>query len=296
MVDPIFFLFIGITVLSFGIQGSLMVIYARQLDALIVAVYRGLSVGITMLPLLFFSPVAEIWEITAHIPMLLLASSTGALAYISALSAARYLPVGVANSIRQAVYVLGAVILGALFFQEYLSSAQLLLLGGIVGSAIALTLLRTNQPHLDPTAAWRGILFCLVAGVNAAFTFYFFSVLSREINPYVASYFWELTIGLFAFAYLMLLLVLGKYDANPWLPIRQAGSIIFISLLTISATLCYAFAVHYGPYALASGLVTTTILIITLAGRYLFNERLSRAQIGLILFTVAMMFLLKVVS
>ena len=76
-----------------------MVIYARRFDAFIVAVYRNISLGITMVPILLFSSPGAIEKITEHIPTLLLASSTGSFAYICALSAARYLPVGVNNSI-----------------------------------------------------------------------------------------------------------------------------------------------------------------------------------------------------
>ena len=194
------------------------------------------------------------------------------------------------------MHVTCAIILGSLLFHEYLSFLQIILLGGVVLGSIVLTYVRSDQPHLDSTMAWRGIILTALAGAAASLAFYFFSKLSREIDPFVATYFWETTIGLFSLTYLCGLIALKRYHASTRIPFRAALQIVCISLLTISGTLGYAFAVHHGPYALASGLMAASVLIATLAGRFLFDERPTRAQLGLIVSTVVLIFLLKIVS
>ena len=189
MPDGAFFVFMIVAVLSFGIQGSLQTYFARKYDALVVTLYRNLSLVVTMLPILFFTTLPEILAIREHFMTLVLASGTGAFALMCSLSSARYLPIGISSAIRQMVQVSIAILLGMLLFHEYLTTAQIFVLVCIVISAVSLALLRSDHPHLDSRMIGRGIFLTVTAGVSAAFTFYFFSVLSRELNPFVSTYF-----------------------------------------------------------------------------------------------------------
>ncbi|MDZ4227040.1 MAG: hypothetical protein U1D26_01025, partial [Patescibacteria group bacterium] len=170
------------------------------------------------------------------------------------------------------------------------------LLVSILAGAVALSLLRSQHAHLDIRNMGRGVAFSIFAGIGISISFFFFSILSREINPLVASYFWEASIGLCAVLYLVFQLVLGRYRGAVLLPIRQVASISAASLFVVAGTVGLSFAVNHGPYSLAAGLGTTVILVTTLISRFLFKEKLSRFQIGLIVLTVFLMFLLKVLS
>ncbi|MFT5036601.1 MAG: drug/metabolite transporter (DMT)-like permease [Candidatus Azotimanducaceae bacterium] len=296
MIYPQFFVLVGIAVLSWGIQIPLLVKYSRKYDGLIVTVYRNLSLGITMLPVLFFATGQEILSITSVLPTLLLASGFGALAFISNLNMSNYLPVGTGSAIRQSVNVIVAVILGALFLNEFLTSLQLILLAGILAGAITLTFLRSQHEHLDESTVWKGIMLACVAGVGYALSFLFFSILSREISPLVAGYFWELSVGVFALAYLLYKKATHTYSGQTRLPMKDLVPIVLISTTTIAGTLAYGYAVHFGPYALASGLITTTVLIATIAGWILFKEKLSFKQLLAIAFVIALIFILRLTS
>jgi drug/metabolite transporter (DMT)-like permease len=296
MIDPIFFVFITISILSYGIQGPLNVLFSRKRDALVYTVYRNLSLALTMLPVLFFASWEEVAAVTNVLPLLLAASATGAFAFICLLTAANYLPVGITQSIRQSVYVSLAVVLGAVFFGEYLSLLQLLILGAILAASVLIMLSKSSHAHLDNENRGKGVFLAILAGASVAFSFYFFSQLSRELNPLVAGYFWEVTIGVLALIYLLFMKYTKRYVAPISMPLKDVGLITLVSITTIFGTLGYAFAVNYGPYALASGLVTSTILISAVAGWILFKERLTYWQIFLILAATALMFLLRVIS
>ena len=79
------------------------------------------------------------------------------------------------------------------------------------------------------------------------------------------------------------------------IPARDVGKIVAVALLAVPATASYALALTKGPYAVASGLLTTTTLVAVVMGWLLFREHLSRFQVCLIFVAVALMFLMKVV-
>ena len=296
MTDSLFFVFIGISVLGFGMHSVLIVSFARRYDALVVATYRGLSLIMTMLPILFFVSWEEVLAVKDQALPLLLSSGIGSIAFTLSLTASRYLPVGVSSSLRQTISVPIAIVIGMLFLQEYLTSIQILLLVGIGGSAIWLTLLRSDHPHLDPEQAWWGIFLSICAGVGSAFAWYFFSIAARDVHPFVAAYFVEVAVGLFTLLYLIMLRASGLHTASVLIPFRTLGSIVLVGMLTILGTTGYALAINHGPYPLASGLMMGTILVATVIAWFLFKERLKALQIGLIVVAAVMMFLIKMVS
>ncbi len=296
MTDPLFFTFIALSVLSFGLHGVLTVRFARQYDPLVVSVYRGVSLLVTMLPLLLFVSWGEIVAVKDHSLMLLLSAGIGSIGFVMSLSGSRYLPVGVASSIRQTINVPVAIVIGMLFLQEYLTLVQIVLLAGIAGCAIGLTTLRSHHSHLDPAKAFRGVLFSACAGIISAFAWYFFSIAARELHPFVAAYFVEVSVGLFTLLYFITLRVSRQHTASARLPFRAIRNIVLIGALTIFGTGGYALAINHGPYPLGQGLMTGTILVATSIAWFLFKERLNKTQIALIVGAVVLMFILKVVS
>lgn len=296
IIDPAFFIFIAISAISFGIHSALIVSFARRFDAFIVAVYRNLSLVITMMPILFFVSWEDIVLIREHIPTLLLSSGIGSLAFTISMTGSRYLPIGVANSLRQTTTVPVAILIGILFLQEYLTFVQVLLLVGIGSCAIALTLLRSDHAHLDPKMAWRGVLLSVCAGFGGALSWYFFSILARDLHPFVASYFVEASIGFFTLFYFVILRGSGTHTSNIWLPLREIRNIVLVAMLTISATTSYAIGINHGSYPLASGLMMGTILVSTLMAWVFFKERLNKTQVALIIIAVILMFLIKMFS
>ncbi|MBI5456539.1 DMT family transporter [Candidatus Kaiserbacteria bacterium] len=296
MLSGAFFFFIAVAILSYGIQGSLQTTFARKYDAFTVVLHRNLSLIVTMAPILLLVTREEIFEVAEHLPILILASSTGAVSILLAQTSSRYLPIGISTSIRQVVQIIIAVLIGVVLLNEWLTPIQLLLLALIVFIGVMLALLRSDHPHLDPTKIWTGIFFTAGAGTVVAFSFYFLGLLSREMNPLVAGYFWEVGVAVFALIYFVILSLFGKVGERISVSMNDRLKIIGISLLTISATSSYAYALSTGPYALAAGLLTATTLVASVMGWVIYKERLTKFQIALIIAGVGLMFLLKLLS
>lgn len=296
MADSQFFFFLAIAVVSFGLHGALIVSFVRRYDALVVALYRGLSLIVTMLPFLFFVSFEDIVAIREHIPLLLISSIVGALAFTLSLTGSRYLPVGIATSIRQTTIVPVAICIGWLFLGEHLTSIQTILLIGVGICAVALSFLRSNHAHLHKGMVRRGVFLCICAGVLAALFWFFFSIMARNVNPLVAAYFSEAGVGIVVLVYLLFLRGIGKHSSNIWLPSGEVFKIGAVALLTIFATGSYAIAVNHGPYPLASGVMVGTILVSTLAGWFVFKEHLTKMQVAVIFVGVILMFLIRIVS
>ena len=249
-----------------------------------------------MLPILFLASRADIFAIFQHLPTLLFATTSGLFAFLCILKAGNYMPVATSNSIRQAVLAVGALILGWVYLNEYLSYAQLIVLSGIVLTAIGLSLSRSVHPHLDSTLLSRGIALSVIAGIGHSITFFFFNQLSHEVNPFVASYFWEVVIGFLALFYMLALKAVGHFSANAVLSGKDATSLALMSLLTIVGTVSYSMAVQHGPYALATALMPCGILFTLALGWYLFKEKLKPIQLALIATSTALIAILRFVS
>ena len=295
-VDPVFFLYITVAIFSYGVQIPLLVHFVRQLDGLTVTAVRNLSLGITMLPILFFVSWSDILAITTVWQTLLLASGFGATGFAVNLSASKYLPVAITSSIRQVVYIGAAMLLGALFLSEYLSLIQIALLLGLAGTAVTISLSKHEYRHLASERKWLGIVLAICGGLGYALSFFFFTELSRSLSPPVAAYFWEVLIGVFALIFLLFKTLVLKIDT---LSLPKPKTMLFIaavSLTTISGTSAYGFAVNHGPYALASGLVTTNIFVVTLIGWLLFKEKMNALQLLCIVVIVGLVVGLRLVS
>jgi len=286
----------AVAVVAYGIQGSLQSIYARKHDAFVVVLYRNLSLAITMLPILFFVPLEEVLEVRNHWVDVILASSTGALSLLCAMNATRYLPIGVGSAIRQIIQIVFSIVIGMLFLAEYLTLAQFLFLSIIVLVGVALATIKVEHTHLDPKKTGKGIALSFLAGSVLAVSFYHFSVLSREIHPLVAGYAWETGVGIFALLYFFFFVAAGRHSGRLSIPLRDAAKIIGVALFTIVGTGCYAFAVNYGPFPLAAGLLAATTLVASVIGWLVHKEKLTKLQLGLIVVAVISMVSLRIYS
>ena len=293
--STLFFIFISIAIFSYGIQLPLLIHFARKLDGITTTIYRNLSLAITMLPVLYFAPAGEIAKIPEYIPYLIGASAFGATGFILNLTAAKYLPIGISHSIRQASYTVAAILLGMVVFGEFLQPLQLIIIGMILAGVIGISLSKPDTSHLETQNATLGFTLAGLAGIGYASAFLIYSFVSREVSPLAAGYFWEVGVGLFAVIFGGVRYLKTKKKI-PLIPLKDGVKIAAISLTTISGTLSYGFAVSHGHFALAASLITTTGLITLIAGYVMFKEKLTPKQVSLIIFVLAAIMTLRFVS
>jgi drug/metabolite transporter (DMT)-like permease len=294
MDSSLFFSLMFVTVITTGLQMPLLQAYARKIDAVYMATIRNSVLIVAMLPLLLFASIPEIKAITEHIFLLLAASATGAIGLGLHISTGRYIGLGISNTIRNAVLIIASIVLGFTFLDERLSLLQFAIIVGLILFTSLLAYSRSaksNNLHEDIP---KGIILSVLTGLAHAVTFFLFTILSREINPFVATYFWESTIGVFLIIYSAfyfknrrVLLSIGRKDV-----VR----ISLIGLLTIPSTLLYSIAINYGPIGLASAIKSSSIVIALVMGVVWFGDKITTKQVSLCAFILLTIFVLKLIS
>ena len=274
-----FFILIFVTVLAFALHSSLLTKYVRKYDGLLITVYRNGSFLITMLPLLFFTSFNQIISILNHLPTLFIASFCALVAYFTRLQALKNLPFGIGATLRQAFYIFFSFALGFLLLNETYIRSDIILCAIIVGACFFLTKTNVDTTHLKNANKTYGYILLLISGLFHTLAFLFFTILTRETNPFVATYFWESLIGIFAI--IAILINNGRYNISKLkvIPIKDILLIVSISSLTIIATLSYSFAIKIGDFAIANALMSATLLFQCIFGYLLFKEKLNIRQI-----------------
>ncbi len=291
----LFFLFTAISVFSYGIQLPLLSKYARDIDSLSTTIYRNVSLIFTMAPVLFFVPKEAFLKLPEHFILLLLASGSGALAFILNMAANTYLPISIGSSLRRVSQIIVSISLGIIFFGEHLPTKQTILIGLMTLGAILLANSKPDVSHLKKQNTLLGTILGIISGILFAASFAFFTYLSRNINPLLASYFLEAGVGIFVITFGIIRFVKSKQTV-PVLPKNEFIKIVLISSTTISGTIFYGLALNHGPYALIASLMTITGVIALVMGYFLFKEKLTTKQIILTIFILACAAILKLLS
>lgn len=292
--EATFSLLILVSLVAFGIQTPLLAIYARRFDGITVAMYRNVSLMITMSPVLLFIPEGQYELLAEYWPYVALSAFLGAVTFILGITASTYLPIGISQSLRQATNILSAIILGVLFFAEYLTALQLTLVGLLLGGVVALSLSKPDVLHLERQNVSRGIWMSIAAGVGASCTFLFFAYASRAMSPLLTGYLLEVGVGVTAVV-LGALRYLAFKQKTPLLKVRDIIKLTLVSATAIVGTLCFGFAVTFGPYALASAVVSTAGIVSLLVAWYVFKEKITQKQLLTVLFILGMVIALQFV-
>ena len=120
-----FFIVALIATIAYAIQGTLMASYYRSMDQLSAVAYRGLSLGLSMLPLLLFVPSVDFGNVPSVAGSILIASVCAALGNLYIARAYCDLPVGIASGMAMSCAALLAGALGFFLLGEVLTPRQI---------------------------------------------------------------------------------------------------------------------------------------------------------------------------
>ncbi len=290
-----FLLAIG-SALFFALQGTLMARVYRELDQLSAVSYRGLSLGITMLPLLLFVPLEQFQETFDLLPALLVASLIGGLSSLFFALTVKKLIVGMANSVCFCVSTLSTVLIDRNYFKRALSWEQLVLIGLLLLVLSSLSLGRESKRLTRGDGVLYGILYGIISGSLVAIAFTIVGELSKDSHPLLVGYVWEFTIGIVtaALAVSRGCLLPGKGLA----PISRAlfTKILIYSSPTILGTGFYLTALTLGPLPVAMALLSTTIIFSIIFGSLMYQEHITIKQGVLLLVITGLVAALKFVG
>ncbi len=100
------------SMLSYTVQQTLLIRYARKIDGLSLAFYRNISFVVTLLPLLINAKTSDFAVMAAHWQMLALSGVCGAVYLALIYGSYAYLPAGICSSVSKAVATVAIVLFG----------------------------------------------------------------------------------------------------------------------------------------------------------------------------------------
>jgi drug/metabolite transporter (DMT)-like permease len=243
---------------------------ARRHDGMEISAWRGVSLGITMAPLLgWVSPSA--WAaLTARPFELLLLVSVTAGANLLQLQAARYLPFGLRAALFVAGIALGGIALGSRFLGEHFGFAELGWSGLIVLAAVLAALGDHSSDGLDANVP-KGALLAVAAAAFMAVAALLFARLARATDPLLLGWAWEFGAGA---VLLVPLLIRQRGRWQPGVGGRFLRTALF-SLPTVVGTGASAVALTLGPLGVWAALAGTQALVSAGLGAAWHHERIG---------------------
>ena len=278
-----FYLLAAASAIAYGIQSAFLVPFARKFGGAATSMWRNISLCISMLPLLLFVPLPEIAGILNYKTEILLAGFCSATGNLCSYGAFNYLPAGVVSSLRQSWFVLGSIGIGLTFLSEVLSNLEIFFISIILIGIFLLGTARVSLDHLDGSKATYGFFLSTISGLFTSLGFYFMISISKNIHPFIAGYFWEFIIAMFAIILFYGRKKIGKEKAHS-MDLKTFTKILLAASPTLIGTGAFAFAIHYGPFNIASAFGVLSSVACAIACYFLFKEKLKLAQvIGIIL-------------
>lgn len=280
---------------SYALQVALMTSVYRTMDRLSANGYRGLTLAITMFPLLFFVPRSDFMNTSQWTAEVAIAALLGVLGNLSASRAYSFLPVGIASATFVSFRAVVAAGIGVIVLRESLSIWQWLSAGALLGGVLVLGLSRSHGVLPAEYDVRRGFLASLTAGLLLGVAFWIVGNSSRRVHPFLIGYSWEVSIGVLSLGIASIRSLLNGIGRER-ISLRQFGTILVFGAPTALGTGCYAYAATLGPITIVVALLSTIMMFSTLLATFLYHERLSPPQWAIMVFICLTLIVLKLLS
>jgi drug/metabolite transporter (DMT)-like permease len=287
-----FYLLSVVAVFALSLQSTLMAAIYRQMDRLSAIAYRGLTLGLTMLPLLIFVNPEGVSTLPAALPYIAGATITATFGNWCAANTYRFLPVGVASALSMGFASIITVLISFFALGETLQPTQQLLIAAILvgNSTLGLTRSDGNLPQdYNPT---NGIATAFGFGVFLGLAYVLIGIASRTCDPLLAGYCWEFSVGIVA----ALIASSRKFGGRAGLERiskQTLWRIAAYSSPTAFGTGAFSYVTSIGPIGIATAIISTLMVSNTILAWPLYGERLSRTQCVLIGLICALVFALR---
>lgn len=236
---------------------------ARAHGSTEVAAWRGVSLGVTMAPLLIWVPGSGWAKLSEHLGELLLLAMLTAASNLLHLRAARHLPFGLRAAFVITGLAGGSVVLGWAALGERLSITQAAFCVVVLGCAVVAAL-GTHASHEIKPDIRRGAVLALGAAALFAFIALIVARLSRSTDPLLTAWAWEFCSGL-----VLLAPVLWSYrkKADPK-RLAHIGRIAIASAPTVigSGAAAFALTLPNGTLGVWAAVAGTQVFFTALLG------------------------------
>ncbi len=264
--------------IGYAFQTALMLRFARSHDAVSMTMYRGFSLGISFLPIIFLCVTKqEAYEAFAYWPQIVLAGSIVMLTNVLSYYTLKYLPLGIASAWASSFKVILTTILGMWFFQEYLNIGQILFVGVTILGIIFLSLQKHHAAHLKYKCAQKLIFLVFLQALTLAVGVIIIADVARQANPWMAGYLWEIMIGVAALVVGGVRRTFGGRGVEriSWKQFRQ---VIVYSSPTVIGTGAFFLASTLGPVGILAVFGTLEMVFSAFLAWWLYQEKLNIKQ------------------
>ncbi|HPI72737.1 MAG TPA: DMT family transporter [bacterium] len=290
-----FFFIAFIAAFGYALQMTLMADFYRRMDTLSAVAYRGLSLGLTMAPLLAWAPLDQYARLVSMWPVLLLLFILTACGDWAIADVVRFLPVGVGTAMANSLIAIVTAFLGFIFFNEAMQTGQVVMMTLIILAVFVLGLTRSTGTLPPQYSLRRGVISAGLTGLLLGGGFSTMGSLSRCFHPFLVGYVWELGTGLMAVLILFLRSKLNHPGLARLQP-KEFGRLALACSPTLIGTGLYALSMSMGPMGLATAIIATQMVFTTLLAWMVYHEKLTWLQWLILLAICGLVMGLKIVS
>ncbi len=290
-----FFLAAFFAAFGYALQMTLMASFYRKMDTLSAVAYRGVSLGLSMLPLLCWVPTAQYTTIGAAWSTCLLLWIFTAAGDWTFANTVRYMPVGVATALGNGLITIISALIGYLYFREVLGSGQIVMIGSVLIAILLLGLTRSTGSLPTEYHVKKGLYNAVLTGFLLGVAFSTVGGLSRKFHPFLIGYIWELGTGVAG----LLMILFRRIAHGPGvarLSMPEFGKLLLAASPTLIGTGLYALSMSLGPVGLATAIISTQMVFTTVLSMALYREKLSGLQWLLLLLICGLVVGLKMAS
>jgi len=244
---------------------------ARERGRTEVAALRGVSLGLTMAPLLAFVRAGAWGELLQRWDQLALLVVITAGSNLLQLHSARYLPFGLRAALSVSAVALGGILLGSTLLGEHFRASELAWGALVVVSVVLAALGDHSNPELRANVP-KGALLAVASAALMAVAALLLLGLSRATDPLLVAWAWELGSGL-----VLVPVWLVRHPRGLHAGFRARFMRIGAAALpTVIGSGASALALTRGPLGLWGALAGTQALFTALLGAARHHEKIGR--------------------
>lgn len=288
-----YFLYAVIAVLAYSIQNTFMAKHYRRLNPLVVLSYRGLSMGITMLPFLLFVGAGDWARLGLVAPAIFAAAVSGQISTWGNGMSLRHLPIGVSVAFGMSGTALTAAAISIFILGDSLLPSQWFAIAALLLAVIGLGF--TKSKHIshfeyDPL---KGAFYCIFFAFFNGVALSFVGWASRQVSPLLVGYCWELGIGLFG---LSMIPLMTRKPYSELLRSKDFFAVMKSASATAVGTGASMMAMESGPIGVVTAVLASMMVTNALLAGIVYGEHLSKLQWILVALVCTAVVVLKLVS
>ena len=221
--------------------------------------------------------------------MILCACFTTVIGNSSFYMSSRYLPVGIASGVCLGFSTIFVMILDKIINNQIIHSNQYLFAMMIIFIVIMIGV-SSNKKSFKELNVTKGIFYSMLFGIFLGSGYFLVGLISRQINPLIAGFYWEGGIGIIGFVIISLKSLIQRnrfhFEPQKLLVIGKAAS------PTILGTSFYAYATTIGPISIAAAILPLISVFTSIFAIFYLKEKLILLQwilVGVLVFCIAML-------